>query len=94
MAIASYAVYLKTGRFWVPSFSHVVSKLSWPDFKAVKSFGDYFGDNEKPVAVQPVTIPLAKPSEPTYKWRLNGQWHYGDTPPEGVNAIRLVGADN
>lgn len=35
---------------------------------------------------------LEQPDLPLYKWRLNGRWHYGLTPPSGVDAeqVRLV----
>lgn len=38
----------------------------------------------------PSMNPVEAPTEPTYKWRKDGQWHYGDEPPEGVKAISLV----
>ena len=29
------------------------------------------------------------PAEPTYKWRINGRWYYGDVPPQGVDALLI-----
>lgn len=71
-AVGSYLVYLKTGCFWMPSWSNV--NISMPAF---------LGGGD--ATLEPVT----SPTEPTYKWWANGQWNYGQTPPEGVNAIRL-----
>jgi len=76
-AIGRYLVYLKTGRFWMPSFSSSDIKapeLSLPQF-GKPSYTDFSTSNT--------------PKSKTYKWRENGQWVYGDTPPEHVNAIRI-----
>ena len=35
---------------------------------------------------------LQPPAEPTYKWQIQGRWHYGAVPPDGVDAI-LISAD-
>lgn len=35
------------------------------------------------------TLPV--PKEAIYKWREQGEWVYGDSPPEGVNAQRVSG---
>lgn len=32
---------------------------------------------------------LEAPDEPTWRWRENGQWHYGDKPPVGTAAERI-----
>ena len=32
---------------------------------------------------------LEAPTEPTWRWRQNGRWHYGDKPPAGVKAERI-----
>lgn len=37
----------------------------------------------------PVMESVTVPSETTYKWRQAGQWHYGEKPPEGVEAIKV-----
>jgi len=37
----------------------------------------------------PVMESVTVPSETTYKWRQAGQWHYGEKPPNGVDAIRV-----
>ena len=49
--------------------------ISWPDFADLKP--------------APEMSTLEAPDEPTYRWRQNGRWHYGDKPPEGVNAERI-----
>ena len=77
MGVASYVVYLKTGRFWVPDLS--ISNLNKP-----KLFGS------KTPVMEPVLAPTENTyKKPTYKWWANGHWNYGQTPPEGVKAIRL-----
>lgn len=75
LALGSYLVYLKTGRFWVPSFS--ASQLSMP-----------FSD-EPILDTKPTGKPVTTPSVPSYKWIENGRWHYGEKPPKGVDAIKL-----
>lgn len=74
-ALGSYLVYLKTGRFWVPSFS--TPNISMP----------FSG---KPILdKKPTGTPVTKPNSPSYKWIEGGRWHYGEKPPKGVDAIRL-----
>lgn len=41
---------------------------------------------------QPEMNSLEAPTSPTWRWRQNGVWHYGDSPPEGVDAQRLDSA--
>lgn len=36
---------------------------------------------------------LEAPKEAVYKWRENGEWVYGDSPPANVDVER-VGGDN
>ncbi len=71
IAVVSYATYLKTGKFWLPSFSTSNIKMpsvnSSPTMSALPSLSEMDSSNQK-----------------TYKWRVNGQWHYGEAPPEGV----------
>jgi hypothetical protein len=75
MGLGSYAVYLKTGRFWVPEWN--IQSLSMASFT---------GTFKQPVASME---PISKPTAPTYKWLKGGRWHYGDVPPPGVKA-RLI----
>ena len=49
--------------------------IAWPDFDAVLP--------------SPTMSTLEAPDQPTWRWRENGRWHYGDTPPEGVQAERI-----
>ena len=72
LGLASYAVYLKTGRFWVPNWN--VQSLSMP------SLSGMFKDQT------PSMQPISKPTKATYKWHKDGRWHYGDVPPPGVKA--------
>ena len=72
MAIASYVVYLKTGKFWKPSWSNV--NISMPELLGSGA---------------PNMQSITAPEEPTYKWRQGGQWHYGQKPPKGMDAIRV-----
>ena len=37
----------------------------------------------------PKLEPLEPISQPAYKWLDRGRWVYGDTPPFGVDAIRI-----
>jgi hypothetical protein len=37
----------------------------------------------------PKLEPVGLPVEPTWRWRENGKWHYGDSPPKGVKAERI-----
>ena len=87
MAIASYVVYLRTGSFWVPVAR--VPSISLPSFS---SFSRLFSDDS--VSVEPVgeTVSLKNINVPSYKWQQKGIWHYGDTPPQGINAIRIDGS--
>lgn len=39
----------------------------------------------------PVMQTLEAPDEDVYKWRVDGEWVYGDSPPEGVDAQRVGG---
>lgn len=39
----------------------------------------------------PVMETLEAPEDDVYKWRVNGEWVYGDTPPSGVDAQRVNG---
>ncbi len=41
----------------------------------------------------PVMQTLEAPDEPVYKWQVNGEWVYGDTPPAEVD-VQRVGGDN
>ena len=72
IAIASYATYLKTGKFWLPSFSTSNIKMpsvnSSPTMSALPKLSEMDSSNLK-----------------TYKWLVNGQWYYGEVPPEGVD---------
>ena len=79
LAIASYINYLRTGQFWLPTVSMSSIKSSLPSFDSVPS--------------APKMNTLEAPNEAVYKWRVNGEWVYGDTPPAGVDAQR-VGGDN
>lgn len=76
IAIASYATYLKTGQFWVPSFStsniKIPSVISSPKMNTLPKLSELESSNQK-----------------TYKWLANGQWHYGEAPPEGVKAVLI-----
>lgn len=75
LALGSYLSYLKTGKFWVPSFS--APSISMPF-------------SNKPVLdKKPSAVPVTSPSVPSYKWIENGRWHYGEKPPKGVDAIKL-----
>ena len=75
LALASYAVYLKTGRFWIPAWN--LQSLSMPSYSSMF----------KP---QTATMePISKPTEPTYKWQKDGSWHYGNVPPPDVKAELL-----
>ncbi|MEM7358030.1 MAG: hypothetical protein AAF431_02915 [Pseudomonadota bacterium] len=78
LAIASYLGYLRTGQFWIPTFPQTISQLSVPEFDLNTTSAT---ENRKPVEA---------PTEPTYKWRENGQWHYGDEPPAGAKAISIA----
>jgi hypothetical protein len=79
MALGSYLVYLKTGRFWIPSFA-VASLI--PSTK-------HDSPNMSPL---PKLNELEKSGLPVYKWIQDGQWHYGDSPPNGVDA-QIVSGD-
>lgn len=72
LGLGSYAVYLKTGRLWIPEWD--VQSLSMPSFS---------GTIKQPAARMES---VGKPTEPTYKWLKDGRWHYGDMPPPGVKA--------
>lgn len=41
---------------------------------------------------QPEMNSLEAPTTPTWRWRQNGIWHYGDSPPNGVDAQRVDSA--
>jgi len=73
-AVASYAAYLNTGKFWIPSIPSFTSNntLELPS-----------------LSKEPVLQSVQPPSEPTYKWFQNGRWHYGDNVPEGFEAIKI-----
>ena len=72
LAIASYAAYLKTGRFWIPEWN--VQSLSMASFSSIFK--------QQTVSMEPIS----KPTERTYKWQKDGRWHYGDAPPPNVKA--------
>ena len=73
IAIASYATYLKTGQFWVPSFN-------LPDLKMPKV-------NSSPkMNSLPKLADMENANQKTYKWLDKGKWHYGEAPPKGVDA--------
>ena len=78
LAIASYLGYLRTGQFWLPTIPHSVSQLSLPMPESNTSSTPANGN------------PVEPPTEPTYKWRENGQWHYGDEPPAGAKSISIA----
>ena len=73
MAVGSYLVYLKTGKFWIPSFN----------FSGVTQS---IGLGSPNMSTLPQLSELQETGQPVYKWIQNGRWHYGDTPPEGVKA--------
>lgn len=45
----------------------------------------------EPEFSKPTMQALPQPTETIYKWREHGEWVYGDSPPEGVNAQRVSG---
>ena len=78
--LGSYALYLKTGRFWVPEWN--LQSISMPSFS---------GTFKQPTASME---PVNKPTKPTYKWLKGGRWHYGDVPPTGVEAQLISNEQN
>jgi len=72
IAIASYATYLKTGQFWIPSFD-------LPDLKMPKVISS-------PKMNSLPKLSEMENSQKTYKWLDKGKWHYGEAPPKGVDA--------
>lgn len=72
-AIGSYLVYLKTGRLFVPKLTK--PEISLPSILDKPAYSDFSS--------------IEAPKVETYKWRENGQWKYGDTPPKNVDAIRV-----
>ena len=78
LAIASYIGYLRTGQFWLPAIPYSLSQLSLPALESNTS------------STPANSTPVEAPTEPTYKWRENGQWHYGDEPPAGAKAISIA----
>jgi len=52
--------------------------IFWPSFSFLSS--------------SPDMSTLEAPNQPTWRWRQNGRWHYGDKPPSGVTAERIDNA--
>ena len=81
-------MYLRTGNFFLPFSS--TSNFSFPSLSFFSGLGEHDAIN---VELKGETVGLKDLQGPSYKWLENGNWHYGDAPPENVNAIRIDGSN-
>ena len=89
VVISSYLVYLQTGKFWLPVLR--VPNISVPSFASLQGLvSASLSEADKFSA----DVNLDNVSAPTYMWLHNGSWHYGDVPPEGMNATRIDGSNS